>query len=274
MRINSEEAKRLAMLAVWVFFCLVPFYWVGTLSFQPEISFPPSWFPTDPTLTHYVDLLSRTGIQTAIINSLTVSVVGAIVGVMVGSLAGYSFSRMDFKWKSIAFLAVMLAFQLPPYLNIVPLYSLFGKVGLLDSRIGMIILYQISILPLNIFLFMNYFSTIEDSIVESATLDGCNHFERFYKIIMPLSKPALIAGFIFGFRFLWSEYVFATTFIRSKSKMLFTAALYRAVYAGQYTVNYRFMAAGSLILVIPTLIILIGGQKYLRTGLQLGGVSG
>lgn len=269
----SEKATRITLLVAYSIFSLLPIYWLTSLSFQREISFPPKPVPTNPTISHYVGLLTESGIPIAILNSIFVGLSVGFISVVISSMAGYAFSKLEFPGKKIIFLGVIMTFLLPPQLNIVPLYSLFAEINILNNRLGMIFLYQILVLPLNIFLFLNYFDTIKEAIVESAIIDGAGPFRRYYKIFIPLSKPAIIAAFIFGFRFSWAEYVFATTFIRSESKMLFTAALKRAVHAGQYTINYDYMAVGAILLFIPTLIVLIYGQKYLQIGLQLGGVD-
>ena len=128
-------------------------------------------------------------------------------------------------------------------------------------------------MPLNTFLFTNYFDTVKDPIVEAAIVDGAGPVKRFYRIFLPLSKPALIAGFLFAFRFAWMEYLYGATFIKEPSKRLFPAALKVAVRSTQYNLDYGVMTAGGILLLVPTLLILIFGQKYLETGLQLGGTD-
>ncbi|MCF7890517.1 carbohydrate ABC transporter permease [Candidatus Bipolaricaulota bacterium] len=269
----SEKATRVMILIGYALFSLLPLYWLASVSFQQEFNFPPKPLPTDPTLSHYTTLFSKPSLVVSIINSILIGIMTAILSVLISSMAAYAFGKLKFAGKKIVFLGVILTFLLPPNLNIVPLYSLFAEMGLLDNRFALIFLYQILILPLNIFLFINYFDTIKESIVESAIVDGAGPIRRFYRIFLPLSKPAIVAGFIFGFRFSWGEYIFAQTFIRSRAQMLFPATLQQAVYGGQYTVNYDLMAAGAMVLLVPTLAVLIFGQDYLEIGLQLGGVD-
>lgn len=128
-------------------------------------------------------------------------------------------------------------------------------------------------MPLNTFLFTNYFDTVEKPVVDAAIVDGAGPIKRFYKIFLPLSKPALIAGFLFAFRFAWMEYLYGATFIKEPAKRLFPAALKVAVRSTQYSVDYGIMTAGGILLLVPTLMILIFGQKYLEAGLQLGGTD-
>ncbi len=269
----TEKRVRIFILVAWAIFTLLPIYWVLDISFQPEISFPPQLAPLNPSLTHYTSLLNERLVVTGLLNSLLVSVVAALVSVVITTMAGYAFARLEFKGKKLLFIGLLMAFLLPPNLNIVPIFSLFSELGILGSRYGMVFLYQLLVTPLNIFLFMNYFNTVEDAIVESAILDGAGVFQRYYRIFMPLAKPALVAGFIFAFRFSWSEYVYATTMVSDNSKILFTAALERAIFSGQYTVNFGYMASGAMFLALPVVVILLFGQKYLELGLQLGGVD-
>lgn len=269
----SEKTNRILILCFWAAFTLLPFYWILDLSFQKQISFPPDIFPTDPSLYHYTSLVNERLVITGILNSLLVSLVAAGVSVLITTMAGYAFASLKFRGKKILFFGVLMAFLLPPNLNIIPIYSLFSELGILGSRVGMVFLYQLLATPINIFLFMNYFNTVDDAIVESAVLDGAGVYARYYKIFVPLAKPALVAGFIFAFRFAWSEYVYATTMVSDNSKILFTAALERAVFSGQYTVNFGYMASGAIFLAIPVLVILLFGQRYLELGLQLGGVD-
>lgn len=269
----SEKTSRRLILSFWAVFTLLPFYWILDLSFQKEISFPPDVVPLNPSLYHYSSLLDEKLVVTGILNSLLVSIVAAGVSVLITTMAGYAFASLKFRGKKLLFLGVLMAFLLPPNLNIIPIYSLFSEMGILGTRLGMVFLYQLLATPINIFLFMNYFNTVEDAIVESAILDGAGVFARYYKIFVPLAKPALVAGFIFAFRFAWSEYVYATTMVSDNSKILFTAALERAIFSGQYTVNFGYMASGAVFLAVPVLVILLFGQRYLELGLQLGGVD-
>mgnify|MGYP000382580850 CR=1 FL=1 len=269
----SEKFTRIGILISYALFTLLPIYWVGTLSFQKEITFPPQLIPNDPSINHYVRLFTTRGIPSSILNSLMVALTSALISVVICSMAGYAFSQLKMKGKKIVFGLVLITQLLPPALNIIPTYSVFSELGLLNNRLGLILLYQLANMPLNIFLFTNYFDTVEDPIVEAAIVDGAGPVKRFFSIFLPLSKPAVIAGYLFAFRFSWMEYLYASTFIRERSKTLFPAMLRLAVRSNRYTYDYGIMAAGAIILLIPAIGILVFGQKYLQAGLQLGGVD-
>jgi multiple sugar transport system permease protein len=269
----SEKKTRILILISYSLFTLLPIYWIANLSVQEQVSFPPSYIPTDLSISSYVDLLTTSNIVTSILNSLMVATLSAFVSVVVCSMAGYVFSQLQMPFKKFFFGAVLITLLLPPALNIIPMYSVFSELGWLNSRLAIVFIYQLSNMPLNTFLFTNYFDTVEDPIVEAAIVDGAGPVKRFYRIFLPLSKPALIAGFLFAFRFAWMEYLYGATFIKEPSKRLFPAALKVAVRSTQYNLDYGVMTAGGILLLVPSLLILIFGQKYLETGLQLGGVD-
>ncbi|MBS3788736.1 carbohydrate ABC transporter permease [Candidatus Bipolaricaulota bacterium] len=269
----SEKTSRILILISYSIFTLLPIYWTTNLSFQKDVSFPPTYFPDDFGVVNYINLLNTRGIVTSILNSLMVAALSALVSIIVCSMAGYAFSQLEMWGKKFLFGAVLATLLLPPTLNIIPMYSVFSELGWLNSRLAMVLLYQLSNMPLNTFLFTNYFDTIEEPIVESAIVDGAGPFRRFVSIFIPLSKPAVIAGYLFAFRFSWMEYLFGATFIKAPSKRLFPAALKVAVRSSQYSVDYGIMTAGGILLLVPTLLILVFGQRYLEAGLQLGGVD-
>jgi len=165
------------------------------------------------------------------------------------------------------------SFLIPPVVNIIPLYVEFFKLfGTTDSLLELVIVYQLLILPLNVFLFKNYFDTVPAELEESALVDGCSRLQAFYKITLPLSKPAIAAASIFAFRFAWDEFIFALTFISSPDNNVFAAAVYNFV--GLYQVQYGYLAAAMVILCIPPVIILTLFQKHIITGLKMGGLKG
>lgn len=267
---KTAELRRRIIVGIWAIFALLPVYWMFNLSFQKSISFPPKMIPWPVNIQNYLQLLANPIIPISLVNSIMVATIGGVLNIGIAALAGYAFSRLEFKGKLFLFTLVLITFLMPPHINVIPLYLLYSKLGLLDSLFGITILMQITILPLNIFLFMNYFGTIPDSILDSAKIDGCGHLRIFSNIVLPMSKPALIAAFIFAFRFIWSDYVFPVTFLSSPDKLLYTAGLSRATTL-EYGMNYKLAVAGSMILLIPTLLIVIFGQRYLREGFKVRG---
>ena len=267
---------RYSILIIWVLFCITPMFWVFSTAFKPNeetTKFPPALFPEEPTIENFEFILSDPILFRSLLNSLLISVSAAILCIIISSLAGYAFSRYQFKGKTILMGLILGSFLIPAEVNIIPIYIEFYKLfGTTDSLIELVIVYQVLILPLNIFLFKNYFDTIPLDLMESAQVDGCSHLQAFYRITLPLSKPAVAAASIFAFRFAWDEFIFPVTFISSSQNNVFAAAIYNFV--GLYQVQYGYLSAAIVIMSVPPIIILILFQRHIITGLKMGGVKG
>lgn len=275
MKVNSRSVK-LSILIIWAIICITPIFWIFSTAFKPNeeaTQFPPTLFPNQATLDNFSYILSDEILFRSILNSLFVSIAAAVLCVVISALAGYAFSRYQFKGKNVLMGLLLGSFLIPPVVNIVPIYVEFSYLfGTTNSLLELVVVYQLLILPLNVFLFKNYFDTIPLELEESALVDGCYRFQAFYKIALPLSAPAIVASAIFAFRFAWDEFIFALTFISSPDKNVFAAAIYNFV--GLYEVQYGYLAAAIVIMCIPPIIILAIFQKQIISGLKMGGIRG
>jgi multiple sugar transport system permease protein len=273
---RSINAVRLSILVLWALFCINPLFWVFSTAFKPNeetTKFPPALFPEEPTIGNFEYIVSDPLLFRSLLNSLFVSVSAALLCVLISAMAGYAFSRYHFKGKHFLMGLILGSFLIPPEVNIIPIYIEFFKIfGTTDSLIELVIVYQVLILPLNIFLFKNYFDTIPLELSESALVDGCSYFQAFFRIVIPLSKPAVAAASIFAFRFAWDEFIFPVTFISSSRNNVFSAAIYNFV--GLYQVQYGYLSAAIVIMSVPPIIILLLFQRHIITGLKMGGLKG
>lgn len=275
MKINSRSV-RLSILMIWALICITPIFWIFSTAFKPNeeaTRFPPTLIPKEATLNNFSYILNDEMLFRSLLNSLFVSIAAAVLCVVISALAGYAFSRYQFKGKNVLMSLLLGSFLIPPVVNIIPIYVEFSYLfGSTNSLLQLIIVYQLLILPLNVFLFKNYFDTIPLELEESALVDGCHRFQAFYKIALPLSTPAIVAAALFAFRFAWDEFIFALTFISSPDKNVFAAAIYNFV--GLYEVQYGYLAAAIVIMCIPPILILVLFQKQIIAGLKMGGVRG
>jgi len=275
VKINSRSV-RLSILMIWALICITPIFWIFSTAFKPNeeaTRFPPTLIPKEATLNNFSYILNDEMLFRSLLNSLFVSIAAAVLCVVISALAGYAFSRYQFKGKNVLMSLLLGSFLIPPVVNIIPIYVEFSYLfGSTNSLLQLIIVYQLLILPLNVFLFKNYFDTIPLELEESALVDGCHRFQAFYKIALPLSTPAIVAAALFAFRFAWDEFIFALTFISSPDKNVFAAAIYNFV--GLYEVQYGYLAAAIVIMCIPPILILVLFQKQIIAGLKMGGVRG
>lgn len=268
------KAIRIGICLIWAVFCLFPIFWIFDLSITPNekaMAFPPK-LVTTPTLGNYIHVLGNPNLLGSVCNSLVVATSAAVLAVILTCLAGYAFSRYDFRGKGFLLSLVLGIYMIYPLANVIPIFNMFSKLGLTDSRLGLILVDQSLFLPLNLFLFKNYFDTFPDEIGDAAVIDGYGPFQTFRKIFLPLAAPAMVTAFIFAFRFAWNEFVLAQTLVMSPSKQVFMAQIYN--FMGLKRVQWGYLGAVLIIALIPVLIILIFFQRRLVRGMTAGAVKG
>lgn len=273
--IAMERSLIYAVIAVYLFITLAPLLWVLSTSFKPNqeaISFPPKFLPDAPTLDNYLFVLTDPKLVTSLFNSLMVSLASTGLSVAVCALGGYAFARFDFKGKNLLMSAIMGFFMIPLVINIIPLYIMLANAGLLNSLIGLVLTFQIIIIPLNIFLLKNYFETIPKELEEAALIDGCSKIRAFWHVIAPISVPGFVIAAILSFRFSWNEFVLPIVLSNKPDVMVFQVALYQFI--SLYRIDWGFLTAGINIALIPIVVLMLFFQKRMIKGMTLGAVRG
>lgn len=258
-----------------------PFLWVVISSISPEFelkSVPVHWFPEQPTFDNYLNLIKGTGKDLAsryfmesVRNSLIVAILTTGICLFVGSFSAYAFSRMRFKGKNPLLILILLIQLLPTVAIIIPLFLIISKLRLLDTKTGLIIVYCSFTLPYIIWSMKGYFDTIPVSLEEAAEIDGCTKTQALFKIILPLSKPGLIAAAIFSILSVWSELLIAVVF--TSTDVAKTIPVVISEFQSRFTMSYGMMAAASVIASIPPIIFGLLTSKHLVGGLAAGGVK-
>jgi ABC-type glycerol-3-phosphate transport system permease component len=273
--ILMERTLIYAVIAIYLFITLAPLMWVLSTSFKPNeeaISFPPKFLPERPTLNNYLFVLTDPKLVLSLFNSLMVSLASTGLSVAVCALGGYAFARFEFKGKSLLMNTILGLFMIPLVINIIPLYIMLANVGLLNSLVGLVLTFQIIIIPLNIFLLKNYFETIPKELEEAALIDGCSKIRAFWHIIVPISLPGFVIAAILSFRFSWNEFVLPIVLSNKPDVMVFQVALYQFI--SLYRIDWGFLTAGINIALIPIVVLMLIFQKRMIKGMTLGAVRG
>ena len=205
-------------------------------------------------------------------NFFIVTFVVTLTGVALASTSGYALSRFNFKGRQFGMLSLLTTQMFPATMLLLPFFILLSKIGLINSYIGLIIIYSSTALPFCIWQMKGYYDTIPVSLEESARLDGCNRFQTFYKIILPLSKPALVITALFSFMSSWSEYVVAAIILQDPE--LYTLPLGLKSFQASLATQWGLYAAGAVVVSIPVTVLFISLAKYLVSGLTIGSVKG
>jgi len=273
--ILMERTLIYAVIAIYLFITLAPLMWVLSTSFKPNeeaINFPPKFLPDSPTIDNYLFVLTDSKLVLSLFNSLMVSLASTGLSVVVCALGGYAFARFEFKGKSLLMTMILGLFMIPLVINIIPLYIMLANVGLLNSLVGLVLTFQIIIIPLNIFLLKNYFETIPKELEEAALIDGCSKIRAFWHIIVPISLPGFVIAAILSFRFSWNEFVLPIVLSNKPDVMVFQVALYQFI--SLYRIDWGFLTAGINIALIPIVVLMLLFQKRMIKGMTLGAVRG
>jgi multiple sugar transport system permease protein len=273
-------------LLVWTFISLFPIYWTLTTSFKvardvtqghiiPWVDFQPNWLGLRSlglspdtifeTSTVRDEFISR------FMNSIYASVGGAVLAVILGSLAAYGLSRFQYKllWmrnKDISFF-FLSQLILPPVVLALPFLVLYKELALLDTRIGLILLYALTVLPIVIWIMRDQFDTIPMELDEAALVDGLSVWGVFLRIVLPIALPGMVAAFILSLVLCWNEYFFAALLTSSDAK---TLPVMVASQTGSQGINWWSMAALSSAAILPLVIIGIALERYIIKGLTAG----
>ncbi len=249
-----------------------------SLSGTAGVTASASPIPTSIDTSAFVEVVSRTdaagtwlfGAQ--MFNSLVISALTTLLGIILACTAAYGFARFDFPGRRAGLLAFLATQMFPGILTMIPLYVLLQKLNLLDSIMGLTLVYATTSIPFCTWMLKGYFDTLPRELEESAVIDGASRFTIFWRIILPLSAPAIAVTALFSFMTAWNEFVLAYTFLSSEAA--FTMPVQIRNYVGDKDVQWSLFAASSLIVSIPVMALFYALEKHLVGGLTAGGVKG
>jgi len=278
--------RRLRAGLVWagtflmmVVICL-PGLWVILSAFRPNreiLAKPPDWNP-DFTLINFIRMFGLGGEQIAIPvleyfrNSLVIATTSTLVALLIGMAGGYAFARFRFRYKNSLFLGLMLFRAVPGIALSLPLCMLWSRLGLIDTKLGLIIVYISLNVPFTLWLIDGFFRQIPVSLSEAAQVDGCTRWQAFWRIEFPLARPGIAAAGMFAFLMSWNEFAVASQLTRSTDSKTLTVGLMD--FTAQFTIDWAGMCAMAVIIIVPALVLTFIVQKHLIAGLTFGGVKG
>lgn len=223
------------------------------------------------SMKSYLTLFTETDFMLWTWNSIIISFVVTLTGVVFASTGGYALSRFKFKGREFGMIALMTTQMFPATMLLLPFFILLSYLELINSYIGLIIIYSSTALPFCIWQMKGYYDTIPPSLEESARLDGCSRYQAFYKIILPLSSPALVITALFSFMASWSEYVVAAIILQDPK--LYTLPLGLKSFQASLSTQWGLYAAGAVVVSIPVCILFISLSRFLVSGLTMGSVK-
>jgi len=271
----APTVARYAILIVGAAIMVTPFLYMVSTSFKAQafvLTMPPQFIPNPATAANYVQAVTTQNFALYFANSLVVTVVSTAGSVLLSSMMAFAFARFDFRFKETIFRVLLAGLTIPAVMLLIPQYVLAKNLHLLDSLPGLIIFYIAGSLSFNTFLLRGFFASVPAELDDAMQMDGANAWTRFWRLAIPLARPALAAATIFTFLNGWDEYPTALTMINNPAHRTLPLAI--ALFQGENATQWGLVFAASLIAVVPVIIVFLVFQRYFVQGLAAGALKG
>jgi len=281
---NREKLEKIIIsvlrIAGLVFFIIIvafPFYWMLVSSFKSleELLLKPSNLWLDIRKINffaYSEVLFRHGFISYIVNSAYVSIVTVVFSVTLATIGGYAVTRLRFRGQGFMSLGILLIYMFPAIVLVIPLYVIFSKLGLRDSINILILVYLAQTLPVALYMLRSYFLTLPYEMEYAGLTDGCTRFGVIWRIVIPLSAPALASVALYTFMIAWNEFLFAFMFLDTPEKFTLSRGVIQL--AESVHLSKQLVMAASVMVTVPILIIFLISERFLVRGLTAGAMKG
>ena len=282
LAVKSRSAKRqhqITMVAVYVlliviaFLMLIPFVWMISASFKMNkdvFTFPIEWIPSNPRPQNYIDIWTRIPLLTFILNTAKLTIIVTLLQLFTSSFAAYAFAKLNFKGKKVLFLGYIATIAVPWQAYMVPQFMMMRSWGLNNTHLAIILLQAFS--AFGVFLMKQFYEGVPTELCEAARIDGLSEYGIWWRIMLPLSKPALSTLVIFTFVSTWNDFLGPMIYLTKTE--LKTIQIGLRMFITQYSAEYGLIMAGSVIALIPVLIVFLALQKYFVQGVASAGLKG
>jgi multiple sugar transport system permease protein len=259
-------------LALAAAFALLPLLWMVSVSFmQPGAasSYPPPLLPADPTLSNYRQLFAGSGMGGYLLNSMLIACGLTVSSVLFNVMAGYAFAKLHFAGRDAIFKSLLAALVIPGQVAMMPLFLMLKVMGLVNTWAGVIVPGMAGVF--GIFLVRQYARSLPDALLEAARIDGAGELRIFFLVVLPLLKPVLVTLAVFAFLGSWNDFMWPLIVLTDSA--LHTAPVALASLSREHVQDSELMMAGSVVTVLPVLVLFLGLQRYYMQGLLVGSVK-
>jgi multiple sugar transport system permease protein len=273
--VTLQSALAYAVLFTLAVVVLFPFYWMIITSFKTEDQMRSTvsmFWPRPFAVENYQQLLAKTEFAAWYANSITVAVSSTLLATAVGTIGAYALARLKFLGRGFMASATLITYLVPPSILFIPLYAQMRNLGLANSLAGLIAAYPSFTVPFVTWLLMGYFESIPEELEESAMIDGATRFGAFYRIVLPLSAPGVLAAGLYAFTQAWNEFLYALVFITDAKLRTLPVGLASFITGDVY--GWGYLMSGAVLTTLPVIAAYIYLQKYMVEGLTAGSVKG
>jgi multiple sugar transport system permease protein len=268
-----------ALLVALIF--LAPFAWLLIASVSSPVDLlrvPLKWIPSHISFSRYEQIFSASGenifanFRAAWVNSIIVASATVAISMSIGVFGAYAFARLRFKGARASLLLFLSTYMVPPIALVIPMYLIMVKLHLLDSKLGLIIVYCSFATPFVLWIMGNYFQTIPRELEDAARVDGCTRVGALFRVILPLARPGMVSTMLFAFLIAWDEFLYALVFTSTNASKTIPVAI--AEFTGRYTTDFGLQSAGGILAALPPVLIAVAFQRSIVGGLSAGAVQG
>jgi multiple sugar transport system permease protein len=275
LRQRAVRGLVLALLTAGALVMSVPFYWLVSSSLKSPTKiwlYPPQWVPDPVVWQNYIEALTASPFHLYLLNTLTIVIFNEAGVLLTASMAAYSFARLRFRGRDLVFTILLSSMMLPWAVTMIPRYILFKNLGWLDTFLPLIVPDWFGGGAFNIFLLRQFFRTIPRDFTDAARIDGAGEFGIYWRVVLPLIKPALTAVAIFTFLHHWNDFMAPLIYLTSPGN--YTISLGLASFKGLYTTQWHYLMAASTATILPVLVLFFVAQRYFIQGIVLSGIKG
>jgi len=263
------------LMAVLLVFVLLPFYFIFVTAFKSTLQIQQitsMFWPTPWTLQHFTYIFTQLPFAVWYRNTIIVALVSTVIAMFCASLGAYALARL--RWTGIGLISilVLVAYLMPPAMMFIPLYYILTQIKLINTDAALMVTYPSVVLPFATWLMMGYYRSIPEELEEAALIDGCNRFQTYYRVVLPLVRPALLAVAMFSITQAWNEFLYANTFLRSTDTFTLPVGLGQLLIADVQP--WGELMAAALLTALPVVVIYMLGQRFMVAGLTAGSVKG
>ena len=273
--VTLEKTLAYGVLVALALAVLFPFYWMIITSFKNEDqmrSVVSMFWPKPFAVENYQQLLAKTEFAAWYGNSVFVAVSSTLLATAVGTIGAYALARLKFRGRGFMASATLITYLVPPSILFIPLYKQMQGLGMANSLSGLIAAYPSFTVPFVTWLLMGYFESIPEELEEAAMIDGATRFGAFYRVVLPLSAPGVLAAGLYAFTQAWNEFLYALVFITDGRLRTLPVGLASFITGDVY--GWGYLMSGAVLTTLPVIAAYIYLQKYMVDGLTAGGVKG
>ena len=272
-RVDFRKVILFSLLSLGALLLLSPIWWMASTSLksmQEIMRFPPTFWPEEWHFENYLYTWQTANFTRYTLNTLFIATVSVFANVISNSFIAYGFAKIEFKGKRVLFAILLATMMLPGFVTLIPTYILFSKLGWLNTYLPLIVPPFFGS-AFNIFLLRQFYMTIPTELSEAAKIDGAGHLYIWWKIIVPLSTPALATIAVFSFNGAWNDFLGPLLYLNDES--LYTLQIGLQVFKGQVATQWNYMMAGSLIVLFPVVVLFFLFQRYFIEGMNISASS-